>query len=94
MTPEERAKEEAWLREHLTDEEPGGLMAISPRFLDEMFPHPDTSGMTPDEAEAAWAGRDVRINAFLDSRCGPTPDGRPRLRTTRPVPASPEVPVS
>ena len=94
MTPEERARAEARARKYPSDEEPGGLMAISSRLLDQMFPHPDTTGMTPEEAEAAWAERDVRINAFLDSRCGPRPDGRPHLRTTRPVPGSSEVPAS
>ena len=43
MTPEERAAEEAWVMKHIHDEEPGGLMAIGPRFLDIMFPYPDAS---------------------------------------------------
>jgi hypothetical protein len=92
MTPEERAKEETWLRKHLDDEEPGGLMAIGPRILDAMFPHPDTSGMTPEQAEAARAERDSRVRAFLAAAGGPMPSSIPPPPPQQS--ASPEVPVS
>lgn len=93
MAPEGRPTDEATPR-HLDDLEPGGLMAISPRLLDLMFPRPDTSGMNPEQAEAAWVERDARINAFIVARAGPFPEGHPGIRTVRPKPGPPEVPAT
>lgn len=90
MTPEERAREVAWLRNHL--DEPGGLLAVSPELLDAMFPAPDTSGMTPEQAEAARTERDARVRAFLASAGGQVPSSLPSVPVV-PVSGSPEVPV-
>jgi len=93
MTPEERAREETWLRKHASEVEPGGLMAISPRLMDMMFPFPDATGSTPDSVDAALAQRMARVNAFLAAAGGPMPDSRPPA-VPAPSPAAPEVPVS
>lgn len=93
MTPEERAKAEAWLRKHISDDDPGGLLAISPRMLDAMFPHPDVSGMTPEQAAAARADREARIRAFFAAVGGSQPTPRSPGQPA-PVPAPPELPVS
>lgn len=100
MTPEERAKEEAWTMWAAEQKEPGGLMAISPRLLDRMFPFPDMSSMTPEQAETAQEERESSIRAFLIARGGPMPDSRRITTLVRPTatpatsPSPSEVPVS
>ena len=92
MTSEEQAKQEAWLRKHVSDDEPGGLMAIGRHVLDAMFPHPDATRITPDQAASARADREARVRAFLDSAGGSPLTPRVPVQFSPVTP--PEVPAS
>lgn len=80
MTPEERAKQEAWLRKHCTEDGPEGVLAFGPLMLSGLFPSPDVTGLTPDQAVVALAEHEARVRHFLAT-------------VAEPPPATPRVPV-
>lgn len=68
MTPEELAREEAWVRrmaelEDLYD--PGPILAAGGLVLMQKFPIPNTEGMTEAEAETAMARWQADLDAFF-----------------------------
>lgn len=84
MTPEERAKQEAWLLKHLSDDEPSGVMAFGPLMLTGLFPVPDVTDMTLEQATAVLAEHEARVRHFL-ATVGKQPAATPRA-PVQPVP--------
>jgi hypothetical protein len=77
VTPEERAKQEAWLRKHCTEDGPEGVLAFGPGMLAGQFPTPDVTDMTPAQAAAVLAEHEARVRHFL-ATVGEQPAAAPR----------------
>ncbi|HUR53669.1 MAG TPA: hypothetical protein VMZ71_06040 [Gemmataceae bacterium] len=67
MTPEERAREDAWLRRRLAHDDGEDITAGRVPVLAKKFPIPDTTGMTPEQAEATLAKWRAEVKAFTDA---------------------------
>jgi len=71
MTPEESAREEAWIRRMAEWEDlynPGPILAAGLIGLMKKFPEPSTAGLSPEEAEAVLAKWRAEVHAYLDAR--------------------------
>lgn len=91
MTAEERERNERWLRK-MAEDEPDCTGGAVPYFA-WLYPIPDTSGMTPEEAETILAKWRAEVNAAMEKGERPqsTPSGTPL--PSQP-PSKPEAPVA
>lgn len=99
MTPEERAKDEAWTRRMVAREDALEVFDCTAGripFLAKKFPIPNTDGMTPEEQDATLSRWRAEIRAYIaeaDARSFPPPSTRPTTPPVQPT-TPPEVPVS
>jgi hypothetical protein len=94
MKPEEREKLEQWTRR--MDELETGIGAYpigAVPHLAGLFPAPDTSGMTPAQAEAVLAKWRTEVNAAIAK--GELPPSTPSgVNPPAQLPTKPEAPVA
>lgn len=93
MTPEEREKLERWAkRVAALEAECGDCTGGAGMYLAGKFPVPDTTGMTPAQAEAVLAAWRAEVNAAM----GPwdQPQAEPSGASPAHPSAAPQAPVA